>query len=403
MFLLLIGFASLMLIGVMIWLAIVFHPARAWDFQPVAEDVSPPPAPSAWPPVAILVPARNEADSLPLTLPALLQQDYPGSFRVILVDDRSSDGTADVARKLAADRSLAHKLSVLQGEALPEGWVGKVWALEQAARHAAASKTPPKYLLLTDADILHAPHSLRRLVAESAAGGLALNSRMALLRCASGAERLLIPAFVFFFNLLYPMRWVNHPAHPVAAAAGGCVLLDHNGLQQSGGLAAIRGEIIDDVNLARRIKAPGRPIRLALSRDDVRSLRAYETLDSIWKMVRRTAFTELNHSWLKLGACVFLLFVMFLLPPLAIAAGAMFAIQAGTGLLDPGALGLCVGITAKGIVACVLMADVYRPAVRFFGLPGSYSWSLPVAGVLYGLMTLDSAWKHLSGRQRGWR
>ena len=194
----------------------------------------------------MLVPARNEADVLPSTLPALLAQDYPGAWRLVVVDDRSSDGTAEIARTCGARH--------VPGTDLPEGWVGKVWALEQAARHAGE----PDYYLLTDADIRHAPRSLRRLVAESEAAGLALNSRMARLRCQAPAERLLIPPFVLFFNLLYPMRRVNDPRSRVAAAAGGCVLLRRDALERAGGFAAIRDRVIDDVSLARAVK-PHRP------------------------------------------------------------------------------------------------------------------------------------------------
>jgi glycosyltransferase involved in cell wall biosynthesis len=180
------------------WLAVLVHPARPWDLRPIAEDEPEPPAPERWPSVAVLVPARNEAAYLPGTLPALLAQDYPGTRRVILVDDRSSDGTAGVARGLVGTA----RGDVVVGAPLPEGWAGKVWALEQAARTAPAEV---EYYLLTDADIRHAPRSLARLVAEAEAGGLALDSRMARLRCESRSERLLIPPFLFFFNLLYPI------------------------------------------------------------------------------------------------------------------------------------------------------------------------------------------------------
>ncbi|MEZ0285387.1 MAG: glycosyltransferase, partial [Thermoleophilia bacterium] len=184
-----------------------------------------------------MVPARNEAEALPLTLPALLAQDYPGDWRVALVDDRSRDATAAVARR-AGDGDP--RLEVVPGAALPEGWAGKVWALEQGRRAAAARVPAPELLLLTDADILHAPGSLRALVAEAEAGVLDLVSRMARLRCESRAERLLIPAFVLFFFLLYPMRWANRPGGRLAAAAGGCVLVRADALARAGGLEAIR-------------------------------------------------------------------------------------------------------------------------------------------------------------------
>ena len=207
------------LVSMLIWLGIWLHPARPWDFQPVGDEDPILPPPEEWPSVCILVPARNERDSLPHTLPALLQQDYPGPFMVVVVDDRSQDGTAEIARALAHDAGAVDRLHVVNGKDLPPEWVGKVWALEQGATFALATQSP-KYLLLTDADIRHAPSSLRRLVSESDNRQLALNSRMARLRCVSQAERLLVPPFVFFFNLLYPMRQVNDRYSRVAAAAG---------------------------------------------------------------------------------------------------------------------------------------------------------------------------------------
>ncbi|HZE97050.1 MAG TPA: glycosyltransferase, partial [Planctomycetota bacterium] len=277
---------ALGLVSLLGWLAVWLRPGRPWDMAPVAEDAPAPPGPPAWPSVRVVVPARNEAASLPLTLPALAAQDYPGDWRIVLVDDRSTDGTADAARSLGGART-----SMISGAPLPGGWAGKVWAMRQGAGGADED-----YLLLTDADILHAPGSLRRLVAESVAGGLGLNSRMARLHCESRAERLLIPAFVWFFNLLYPMRRVNDDRDRVAAAAGGCVLLKREALEKAGGFDSIRGEIIDDVALARRVKGAGAASRLSLSRADVRSLREYPTLGPIWRMVRRTAFTELRRS-----------------------------------------------------------------------------------------------------------
>jgi hopene-associated glycosyltransferase HpnB len=379
------------------------------------------------------------AESLPRTLSALLAQDYPGIHEVILVDDRSTDGTADVARRIAAETGHAAKLRVVTGAPLPEGWVGKVWALEQAMQNVeckmqngqpaeavsncrrpiANSQQPiannPAFFLLTDADILHAPSSLRRLVAESVCGAsfqpargqdgrttmLALNSRMARLRCESPAERLLIPAFVFFFNLLYPMRRVNDPRDSVAGAAGGCMLLSAEALAKiGGGFACIRGEIIDDCALARQVKDAGLPIRLSLSRAEVHSLRAYPKLADIWRMVSRSAFTELKHSWLRLAIAIAGLALLFAAPLLAVCGGLASAACSG-GAGDIAMTGLWASV--KGLLALGTMAYVYGPAVRFFELPRGYVWSLPLAGMLYGLMTLDSAWRHARGTGTQWR
>jgi hopene-associated glycosyltransferase HpnB len=366
---------ALGLLSLLGWICVLFRSGRPWDMRPVAEEDPAPPDPASWPGVVIVVPARNESLSLARTLPALAAQDYPGPWRIVVVDDRSTDGTTDAAKAQGGDRS-----SVRRGAELPEGWVGKVWAMHQGIEGATET-----YLLLTDADILHAPGSLRRLVAESERGGLALNSRMARLRCESPAERLLIPAFVWFFSLLYPLRRVNDPADPLAAAAGGCVLLRREALEKAGGFASIRGEIIDDVNLARRVKGSGGALRLSLSREDVRSLREYETLGPIWKMVRRTAFTELRHSWVRVIGTLLSISLMFVMPPLLAAAA-----------FDRRAL----GGAAAGLSAWALMAALYRSAARFFGLSGFRGWTLPLIGALYGLMTLDSA---LRGGRKDWR
>ncbi len=361
--------AGLALASLAGWICVLLGTARAWDLRPIAEDEPAPPDPTAWPTVCVLVPARNEAAVLPATLPALLAQDYPGQWQVVLVDDRSEDGTADAAR--------ACGIEPIRGAELPGGWVGKVWALEQAAARAGE----PDYYLLTDADIRHAPHSLRRLVAESEAGRLALNSRMARLRCRSRAERLLIPPFLLFFNLLYPMRRVNDPESRVAAAAGGCVLLRRDALERAGGFAAIRDRVIDDVSLARAVKRPGEPIRLAVSRGDVESLREHD-LRAIWRMVRRTAFTELRHSWALLTVTIALLVLLFPAPPILTAAAA-----------DDGSA-VTLGAAAA---AWALMTTLYLPTIRYFGLNPAWALTLPVAGVLYGAMTLDSALRRRHG------
>jgi hopene-associated glycosyltransferase HpnB len=404
------------ILSLLLWLGVYLHPARPWDFQPVGDDEDMPPAPAQWPTVCVLAPSRNERESLPQTLPALFTQDYPGEFSVVVIDDRSHDGTADVAFALAKQCNAESRLTVITGAPLPPGWVGKVWALAQGATHCGLSATipelartfpvanpagvRPKYLLLTDADIVHAPNSLRRLVSESEHRQLALNSRMARLRCVSAAERLLIPPFVFFFNLLYPMRQVNDPRSDVAGAAGGCILLQSAALERVGGFARIKNCIIDDVNIARCIKRPNTPIQLALSRTEVESRRVYDSLHSIWVMVRRTAFTELRYSWLRLLGTLVGMALMFVAPPLWTLGGAgMLLVSALDGVWDVKML----VITSLGFFAWAVMTLVYRPAVRFFRLPALWCWTLPIAGVLYEGMTVDSALRYLTGLRIGWR
>ena len=394
-------FSFLATVSLFIWLYILFDPVRPWDFLPVGDDDAMPelPAGTVYPNVSIIVPARNEADSLPKTLPALLSQDYPGEFRVILVDDRSSDGTAEIARSIANQSGKPERLIVLTGAPLPRGWTGKVWALDQGVK-AANPSIPDSYFLLTDADILHSPSSLKRLVSESLTAKLGLNSRMARLRCNSPAERLLVPAFVFFFNLLYPMRKVNRASDKMAAAAGGCVLLSEAAIDGLGrGFESIRGEIIDDVNLGRQVKRLGLPIRLSLSRSEVLSLREYPVLGDIWRMVRRTAFTELKYSWLLLAGAQIGLVLLFVIPPAALVSGVIGAVL----IADSFTQLLAAALAVKGLLALIIMRTVYTPAVRFFELPGGYKLTLPWCGVLYGLMTLDSACRHAAGKRLEWR
>jgi hopene-associated glycosyltransferase HpnB len=341
--------AALALAG---WLGVLLGTARAWDLHPISEDEPAPPDPLRWPSVAVIVPARDEEALLPLTLPALRAQDYPGDHRIVVVDDRSTDRTREFATVAGAD--------------LPDGWIGKVWALEQGCAAAGS----PDYYLLTDADIRHAPGSLRRLVAESEAAGLVLDSRMARLSCKSPAEKLLIPPFLYFFNLLYPMRRVTRRP----AAAGGCMLVRREALERAGGFARIADRVIDDVSLARMLQPEG-PIRLAVSRSDVVSLRAHD-FGGIWRMVRRTAFTQLHRSRVLLALTILLLVLLFVVPPALTVVAAV--------LDDPVALGVAAA-------AWALMTALYLPTVRYFGLSPGWAFGLPLAGVLYGAMTVDSA------------
>jgi len=349
--------------------------------------------------VQVIIPAHNEESVVGDALPSVLCQDYPGDCAVVLVDERSTDATAVLARSLANAEENAAPLTVVDGEPLPPGWLGKVWGLEQGYREAKLAQ--PEYYLLTDADIVHEPLSLRRLVAESEDAALALNSRMARLRCESPAERLLIPAFVFFFNLLYPMRRVNDPGSPVAACAGGCVLVRAETLEAIGGLDCIRGEVIDDVNLARAVASKDPRLRLAISRHHVRSVRTYATLGPIWRMIRRTAFDELDYSWLKLAGTIAGLLVLFALPLASVLVSAGLGGAKAAGSTETQAWSL-VAMGLAGLTALVLMRVAYGPAVALFELRRRSAWTLSLAGTLYGLVTLDSAWQHLRRRGPSW-
>jgi hopene-associated glycosyltransferase HpnB len=373
------------------WLAVLLHPARPWDLRPSDEDGPPAPAPARWPAVAVLVPARNEAEMLPRTLPALLAQDYPGAWRAVVVDDRSRDGTAAVAQRIGGGDP---RLDVVGGGDLPPGWAGKVWALEQGRRRALAHRPAPALLLLSDADVRHESGALRALVAEAEARRLDLVSRMARLRCASRAERLLVPAFVLFFFLLYPMRWANRPGGRVAAAAGGCVLVRADALERAGGFAAIRGALIDDLALARAVACAGGATRLALSRGAVASLRPYGDVASVWRMVRRSAFTQLRRSWTLLGAVIVVMALMFLVPPACVAAGIAGAATGADGWPLP---------LGAGAAAWAVMAAIALPAARAFGRPPSWGLALPLAGALFAAMTVDSALRGPDQRAPYWR
>jgi hopene-associated glycosyltransferase HpnB len=372
-------------LSLLAWLALALHPARPWRLAPFGEDERAV-EPSRWPEVAVLVPARNEAESLPVTLPALLTQDYPGRLRIVLVDDRSIDGTARVARAIAAT-DPHREVVVVEGAPLPDGWLGKMWALDQALRVVDASGEAD-LVLLTDADIAHAPGSVRALVADLVAWGVDLDSRMARLRCESAAERLLVPAFTWFFGILYPFERVNDPARATAAAAGGCVLVRAEVLRRVGAFASLRDRLIDDVGLARLAKASGARIRLAHSRGDVVSLRAMPSLGDVRRMVARTAFTELRESWLRLSGCLLALAIAFLAPPVLVVVG----LVARSPLL-----------AFEGACAWGLMAALHANALRAFGVPAWRALLLPVVGALYGEMTLASALRGVRRSGASWR
>ncbi|MFD7644757.1 glycosyltransferase [Kitasatospora sp. NPDC059795] len=337
--------------------------------------------PSRWPEVVVVVPARDEAGVLPLSLPSLLAQQYPGRARVVLVDDHSSDGTAEAARALAAGPGL--ELEVTTPPPLPEGWTGKLWAL----RHGVERAGDAEWLLLTDADIAHRPGSLRELVAAGEAHGLDLVSQMARLRVASGWERLIVPAFVYFFAQLYPFRRSNRPACRTAAAAGGCSLVRRRALARAGGVAAIRGAVIDDVSLARAVKRTGGRTWLGLA-DRVDSVRPYPGLAPLWRMVSRSAYAQLRYSPLLLAGTVVGLALVYLVPPVAAVTGAL----AGD-----------LRTTVTGLAAWALMACTYTPMLRYYGRPPTEAPLLPFTALLYLLMTVDSAGRHWRGRGAAWK
>ncbi len=362
--------------------------------------------PDAWPDVVAVVPARNEAEMLPVTLPALLGQEYPGTLTVIVVDDGSSDGTGEVAAKLGA--GSPRPLRVISGAPPPdaERWAGKVWAMAQGLRAAGPfAPGPDGYLLFTDADIAWAaPDMLRRLVAAAEGDDRDLVSQMALLRTATGWERVVVPAFVYFFAQLYPFRRVNAPGSRTAAAAGGCMLIRRGALEKAGGLAPIRGALIDDVAMGRMIKRQRGRCWLGVTRQVV-SVRPYPRLASLWQMVARSAYTQLRYSPVLLAATLAGLLFLYVLPPAGAIAGlaAVLALPpAAAGLA--GASGAAAALTlGAGLAGWALMSLSYLPMLRLYRLSPLRAPGLPLIALLYAAMTADSARRHYAGRGAQWR
>jgi hopene-associated glycosyltransferase HpnB len=363
------------------WMYLVFFRGFFWkpDLSPWIGNE----APSHLPDVVAVVPARDEAGVIERTLSSLRRQDYPGGFSIILVDDNSEDRTSELARHVSAGQG--HPLQVLAGTPPPRPWTGKLWALAQGIRFAGEKLPAAEYFWFTDADLEHDPATLRTLVGQAQAGKLALASNMARLHCTRVWERLLIPAFIFFFCKLYPFRFVNRPRHPMAAAAGGSMLVRRVLLERSGGIEGIRDELIDDCALARQLKPHG-PIRLELTRHS-RSVRPYGFAD-IWRMVARTAFTQLHHSPTRLLLTVAGMFLIYFVP---------------VGGLIGGILAGSYSTAMPAFAAWALMVFAYTPTLRLYRQPGIAAWLLPIAAFLYTLMTLDSARRHWQGTGGMWK
>jgi len=350
------------------------------------------PGAGGWPSVVAVIPARDESAILPQTLPSLLTQEYPGTMSVVLVDDGSSDGTAETAESLGRLPGHACGLRVAAGTPPPAGWAGKVWAMAQGA--AAAGECD--YLLFTDADIAFAPGAVQNLVRAAIAGDRALLSQMALLRADTGWERCIVPAFVYFFAQLYPFRRVGQPRARTAAAAGGCMLVRRTALAAAGGLDRISGARIDDIALARLLKRPPVAARCWLGfTTQVRSRRPYPRLAGLWAMVTRSAYTQLRYSPALLAGVVAGLAWLYLLPPVAGLAG-LAALAAGGGA----AAGWCA---AAGLAGWAIMTVTYVPVLRLYRLSPLRAPGLPFAALLYAAMTVDSARRHYAGRGGEWK
>src|SRR3984957_7179505 len=370
-------------ISLLIWCVLVFARGGFWRTRPAAPLANAPR--DAWPSVAAVVPARNEADVIAQAVGTLLAQAYPGPFHVIVVDDHSTDGTADAARAAALALQCPERLTVLGAKPLPPGWSGKVWAQSQGIEAVRTLGLPADFLLLTDADIGHPTDAVTQLVARADAEKRDLVSLMVRLRCDSFWEKALIPAFVFFFAKLYPFAWVNNPRNRTAAAAGGCMLVRRSALEEAGGIESIRAELIDDCSLAARIKHRGtgrHPIRLDVAARSI-SLRPYDSWKEIWNMIARTAFTQLRHSgWLLAGTLPGMK-VIYVVPPV---------------------LALVLGpLGWHAWLAWALMCCAYAPMLQSYGRSPFWAPFLPLVALFYVGATFASAVRYWRGKGGQWK
>jgi hopene-associated glycosyltransferase HpnB len=364
--------------------------------------------PAALPVVAAVIPARNEADVLPACLPSLLGQRYQGQLTVIVVDDDSSDGTARTAAAIGTASGWAvaarsegrqppatspgKQLLVVSARPTPPGWAGKVWAMSEGLQAVSADTD---FVLFTDADIAYQPDTVTRLACAAAAGDLAMVSQMARLRTSTRWEKLLVPAFVYFFAQLYPFPRVSRPRSRTAAAAGGCMLVRVAALAGAGGLGAIRDARIDDVALGKLLKRAGGRCWLGLS-TDVSSLRRYDRLADIWDMVARSAYTQLRYSLAATAAAVLGLAWLYLLPPVAAITGLV--------MLSIGAAGpTAAWLASAGLAGWLLMSSSYVPMLKLYQLSPLRAPSLPLIAAMYAAMTADSARRHHRGRGGEWK
>jgi hopene-associated glycosyltransferase HpnB len=355
--------------ALVVWIYLLAFHGRFWQYGPILRASAPTHCPS----VAIVIPARDEAPVIEATLRSLLAQRYEGGLRVILIDDCSADGTADRARSIEDSR-----LSVVTGVPRPAGWSGKLWAVAQGVSRASKAEL----ILLTDADIVHEPDHVATLVARIEDGRLDMVSEMVQLACDSWAERALVPAFVFFFQLLYPFAWVNDPLKATAAAAGGTVLIRQSALTRIGGIERIRGALIDDVALAHAVKKGG---RIWLGHSGLaRSVRPYPAVMDIWRMIARTAFVQLHYSALLLIACIAGMALVWLTPP-------MLAI------FGHGVAGRC------GLAAWIGLCGSYIPTLARFRRSWLWALALPLIAAFYMAATIASAVNHYCGQGVAWK
>jgi hopene-associated glycosyltransferase HpnB len=367
--------------SLLIWVVLTFFHGAFWQLHAFNDDRIPAQQLPVWPAVAAIVPARNEAATIERTIESMLLQDYPGKFRLVVVDDHSEDGTAELARRTAERMEALQRVTIVVAKELQKGWTGKLWALQQGVEEV--SKDSVEYFWFTDGDIVHTPDTLRRLVSRSDGHKLDLTSLMVLLQAKSFAERLLMPAFLYFFLKLYPPRWIADPKCRTAGAAGGCILLRRTALECIGGVAAIRSEVIDDCALARAVKKTGGPIWMGLTRKSV-SLRSYDSFGEIRDLITRTAFTQLGYSSALLIGTLLGMLVTYVASVILTFSGQTM-------------------VWRLSLTAWALMAFTYLPTVRFYGLSPLWAPLLPVAAVFYSYATWLSAVRYWLGRGGQWK
>jgi hopene-associated glycosyltransferase HpnB len=372
----------LAVISLLIWIVLTFFRGGFWQVRASDDNAFDSEQLQTWPRIVAVVPARNEAETIARCVESLASQDYPGEFRMVVVDDHSEDGTEALARRAVQQQSVAqNRVTIIQAAELQPGWTGKLWTLQQGVN--ATSESAPELFWFTDADIVHAPDTLRRLVTLAERQRLDLVSLMVLLQARTIPERLLIPAFLYFFLMLHPPKWIANRRSKTAGAAGGCILLRRQALERIGGITAIRGEVIDDCALARAVKRSGGSIWMGLTRKSV-SLRTYSTSREIRDLIARTAFTQLGYSALVFIGTVVAMMLTYLLP-----VALSFATQPV--------------VWRASLATWALMMVTYLPTIRYYKLSPLWTPLLPLAALFYLYATCLSAARYWMGRGGQWK
>ncbi len=361
-----------------IWIALWLFRGGFWRMAENKYITSPLPR---FPSVVAVIPARDEAAGIGDAIASLLVQDYPVSIHIIVVDDHSSDGTAAIAAERASQLDKINQLTVITGQPLPPGWTGKLWAVHQGVLEA--QRLTPEFILLTDADITHAVDNIRNLVTKAEAEKFDLVSLMVRLSCRSFAEKCLIPAFVFFFFMLYPPNWTANATMKTAGAAGGCMLVRKAMMDKVGGVASIKNALIDDCALADQIKNEGGKVSLAVTRSTF-STRIYPYFRDIWSMIARTAFTQLGYSSVMLGIAIIGLLATYILPVTL----AFFS------------SGLC---QVAGVVTWIAMVAIFQPVLRLYRLSPLWGIAVPLMAMFYMAATFSSAIHYWRGKGGQWK